>query len=274
MSWISPDFENVNGEGLIGFEAEGGGSWQRWHRFLTLDGKRAYEIGNVCGTCEFYFEKLGGANRTFSGRRLSAELEDLRVPPSSALLAALCRILPKGRFTVVVTDARPRLAMPASEFDYFSNEGPNLFGVDTFYGVPHSPKTPYYRLGEERVPPKGMLFKLGIPFQNPNALDLDTIARYRSDLQQGKRPTVFAIAVLDVKGPANWNGNPPYTEHYMLAQYVLDGHHKLRAAAELGARIQFLSFLSAEESVASPDEFGAALRVMGDSGGDRGRRED
>ena len=262
MTWISPEFENVDGGGLVGFETEGGGHTQRWHRFLTLDGKRAYEIGNVCGTCEFYFEKLAGANRTFSADRLSAELEDLRVPPTPALLAALGRILPKGRFTAVLSEARPRLAMPATEFDYFSNEGIDLFGVDPFYGVPHSPKTPYYRLGEDSVPPKAVLFKLGIPFQNPNALDLDTIARYRSDIRQGKQPTVFAIAVLDVKGPATWDGNPPFTEHYMLAQYVLDGHHKLRAAAELGAPIQFLSFLSAEESVATPDELRAALRIM------------
>jgi len=46
----------------ISFATEGGGAWKVWDRFLTVDGKKAYHLGNVCQTCQFLFERLDGAN--------------------------------------------------------------------------------------------------------------------------------------------------------------------------------------------------------------------
>ena len=48
----------------VDFQTEGGGAWAVWDRFITLDGKRAHFIGNVCGTCPFIFERKEGANDT------------------------------------------------------------------------------------------------------------------------------------------------------------------------------------------------------------------
>jgi hypothetical protein len=39
----------------LGFSTEGGGAWKEWDRFITFEGKKAYHIGNVCGTCPFFF---------------------------------------------------------------------------------------------------------------------------------------------------------------------------------------------------------------------------
>ena len=47
----------------IAFQSEGGGAWKIWDRYIALDGKRAFHIGNV-GTCSFLFERLGGASRS------------------------------------------------------------------------------------------------------------------------------------------------------------------------------------------------------------------
>jgi len=42
----------------IGFETAGNGAWPAWDRYLTLGGRRAYNLGNICGTCRFLFDRL------------------------------------------------------------------------------------------------------------------------------------------------------------------------------------------------------------------------
>ena len=49
---------------MLAFTTEGNDSWKEWDRFLTLDNKKAYHIGNICDTCEFFFERLEGANQS------------------------------------------------------------------------------------------------------------------------------------------------------------------------------------------------------------------
>jgi hypothetical protein len=139
--------------------------------------------------------------------------------------------------------------MPASDLDYFWHECVALFGIDGYYGVPHYPKTPYYRLSTLAMPPEGLLIELGIPLHQPGTLDPEVVDRYKQELQEGSTPAAFAVGVLDIRQPAVWKGKPEFTEHYVLAQYLLDGHHKMQAAAELGADIQVLSFVSREQSM-------------------------
>src|SRR5262245_54250667 len=51
-SMIEPlDITVATSTSLISFEKAGGGQWPIWDRFLTIDGKRAYHIGNICETC-------------------------------------------------------------------------------------------------------------------------------------------------------------------------------------------------------------------------------
>jgi len=57
-------------EPRIGFATQGGGHWAEWDRYITLDGKRTFHIGNVCGTCAFIFERLEGANNKVSTKEL------------------------------------------------------------------------------------------------------------------------------------------------------------------------------------------------------------
>src|SRR5436305_11382443 len=60
----------------IGFATESGGNWPEWERFITVDGKKAYHIGNICGTCQFVFERMEGANDKLSPKELSAQLKE------------------------------------------------------------------------------------------------------------------------------------------------------------------------------------------------------
>ena len=51
---------------VLAFESTGDG----FDRFLTVKGKPAYHLGNVCGTCSFLFERLEGANQSISAAEI------------------------------------------------------------------------------------------------------------------------------------------------------------------------------------------------------------
>ena len=65
---------STNAGSRIGLQTEGGGSWPAWDRFITLTGKKAHHIGNICGTCPFIFERQEGANDKISPAELSNSL--------------------------------------------------------------------------------------------------------------------------------------------------------------------------------------------------------
>lgn len=50
----------------ISFQSAAGGQWDVWDRYIAIDGKRAFHIGNICGTCSFFFERLEGANQSIN----------------------------------------------------------------------------------------------------------------------------------------------------------------------------------------------------------------
>lgn len=86
-----------------------------------------------------------------------------------------------------------------------------------------------------------------------NWLKADELNAYKKDIASGQSPTALALSVLDVKQPATWDGEPAVTEHWCLAHYLLDGHHKMFAAFEIDTPITLRSFLSLKESVATEE---------------------
>ena len=86
------------------------------------------------------------------------------------------------------------------------------------------------------------LFEFVVPMFPKNHLRADTISSYKNAFSHGVLPTALAVSILDVKQPANWNGNPELTKHWCLSHYLLDGHHKVYAAAEQGTPVSILSF--------------------------------
>lgn len=73
----------------------------------------------------------------------------------------------------------------------------------------------------------------------------------------------LALGVLDVRGPEDLSEDVPYQQHWCLAGYLLDGHHRVQAAAELGVGIDVLLFLSRQASIASEEEIAAAIDAIG-----------
>jgi hypothetical protein len=95
-----------------------------------------------------------------------------------------------------------------------------------------------------------------------NYLHADAVAAYKASLSRGVVPTALAISVLDVKQPAVWQGEREITEHWCLSHYVLDGHHKLYAAAQAGKPITMLSFLAADKGVSTLEQVSKGIEAL------------
>jgi hypothetical protein len=238
----------------VGFQTEGGGSWPVWDRFITLDGKKAHYIGNICGTCSFIFERQEGANDKVSPAELSKSLRNGIANIDEAITNTAIGLLPVGPYKVMLLSCVPRLIIPSQKGDYFFEEQIELWGIDSFWGVPHYTKSEYYRIKPEKISSRGQLFEFIVPMFPKRYLHDKTIQSYETLLGDKTIPTALALSVLDVKQPANWNGDPEITEHWCLAHYLLDGHHKLYAASRINKPISLLSFLAVEKGVSSTDQ--------------------
>jgi hypothetical protein len=171
--------------------------------------------------------------------------------------------MPDGLYRVGLIDVAPELVRPGDARDYFANEQVDLFGIDTFWNLPHDPRTEYYRGRTLEVGEQGRLFEFVVPMVPGSWLKPETVSGYESRLAAGDRPTALAFSVLDVKQPFDWEGEPRVTTHWCLAHFVLDGHHKLFAAARTGATLGLLAFLNVTESVAGPDAIQEVTRLEG-----------
>jgi hypothetical protein len=246
----------------ISFATEGGGSWPAWDRFITLDGKKAYHIGNVCGTCEFFFERLEGANDKVSPAELSQIFRTGITQLDEDLLRTVATALPSGLYSALLLECVPRRVLPLESGDYFREEQVALWGINGFWGLPHYTKTEYYRTGHVTMPEGKGLFEFIVPMFPKTFLHGDAVSLYRTALEAGTTPTALALSVLDVKQPADWEGDPEINAHWCLSHYLLDGHHKTFAASELGLPISILSFLAVERGVSTRDQIAEVIEVL------------
>jgi len=246
---------------VLAFETMGNNNFDR---FLTVEGKPAYHIGNVCGTCSFLFERLEGANQSISPAEISDSLRQGLRQLDESLLGKIKTILPNGEYVAMLLEISPSQVFPGSAQDYFTHEQIDLWGIDPFWNLPHHPKTEYYRSRTKDLGERRKLFEFIIPMFPANWLNRDECEAYKSALNSGHQPTALALTVLDIKQPAEWHGEgePAVTEHWCLAHYLLDGHHKTFAASEVNKPITLLSFLSLGESIATEEGVGTLINHL------------
>ena len=258
----SANVTSTSAQSRIGFATEGGGNWPAWDRFITLDGKKAYHIGNICGTCAFFFERLEGANDKVSPAELSARFKAGIAQLDEDLMQTVLAALPAGDYCALLIDCVPKRVLPSEPGDYFREEQIALWGVDPFWGLPHYTKTEYYRTAQLSMTNERGLFEFIVPMFPKRFLHADAISSYKTALSHGSTSTALALSVLDVKQPAEWDGDPEINAHWCLSHYLLDGHHKTLAASELGRPISLLSFLAVDKGVSTREEIAEAIRVL------------
>ncbi|MFG2284762.1 hypothetical protein ACGFOU_01560 [Streptomyces sp. NPDC048595] len=231
-------------------------------RLLVLDGKPAFQLSPWCGTCQFLFQRLEGANQTLSLEEMQERLAGRLSALDDGVLDAFGSLLPEGDYLPLLLRVEPRLVTPGQEGDYFSDEQVAAWGVDAFWGLPEHPRTPYYRTFETVVDDDAHFYEFVVPMVPPSWNAPERVAEYAERMGRGSVPTAVAVSTLDLCRPALDLRSTDYHGHWGLTHFLLDGHHKLQAAASAGRPVQLLSLLAVGESLAAPDDHRrlAALR--------------
>jgi hypothetical protein len=233
-------------------------------RQLLLDDDPAFELSFWCGTCAFLFERLSGANEKLSLDAVQGELNEGLDRVEPVIRDAFAALLPIGEYLPLLLEIRPRMVSPGDQDDYFSREQLDTWGVDPFWGLPNYPRTPYYRLfetpvsgGTSRVSEAtdGHLFEFAVPMVPPRWNDPDRVMAYQQRLAGSARPTAVALSLLDICQPATLQGSESdYYAHWGLTHFLLDGHHKMQAAAESGLPLGLLTIVSVDHSLAQRED--------------------
>lgn len=227
-------------------------------RRLTLRGVPVFELNLWCGTCPALFRKLTdpeAADLGLANRRLGAGLDGI----DDDVLRVYGNVLPKSEYTVLLLEATPRLVEPGSSTDYFSHEQVATWGVDPVVGSPEDPGTPYYRTFEAPIGEDQHLYEFVVPMVPPSWNNGDRVAAY-SATADADRSTAVAYSLLDLVQPAT-DENSDYYEHWVLSHFLLDGHHKIEAAASIGRTIRLLCLVDERISIATAEDLATMTRA-------------
>jgi len=224
-------------------------------RRLMLRGLPTFELNLWCGTCPALFKKLREPEEADLGivnQRLNAGL----VAIDENVLRAYGKILPKSMYTVALLDIVPALVEPGTSSDYFTHELVTTWGADEFGGA-DDPGTPYYRTFETALDSDRHLYEFVVPMVPPSWNTADRVKEYAE--QDPAEATAVAYSLLDVLQPAMDEGED-YYEHWVLTHFLLDGHHKVEAAARGARPVRLLSLLDEQISIAAPEDVARAIR--------------
>lgn len=259
-SWSIKDSKSI-----ISFETTGGGGWKEWDRYITIEGKKAFHIGNICGTCSFFFERLEGANgsvQKISPRDISKTFQQGISNLNNDFLSSVSKILPNGEYEVSIMEVNPEFIELGTNQDYFSNEQIKVWGIDGFWGLPHYPKVKYFRGLTKEINDSIKLFEFIVPTFPVNWLEEETVEKYKGIISGGNKPTALCLSVLDIKEPADYEDNLKHTEHWCLTHYIIDGHHKVYAASLLNEPITLMTFLAKKECIAENEKLSALFNYL------------
>ncbi|MGW9415828.1 hypothetical protein [Arthrobacter cupressi] len=213
----------------------------------------AFELSFWCGTCPLLFKRLEGATERLSLPEMQQSLNSGLENIDDGVLEAFCTMLPGGSYVPMLLRLQPQLVFPGRAGDYFSEEQVDTWGVSGFWGLPEYPQTPYYRTWQAPVDSSAHAFEFVVPMVPPAWNEPDRVKEYARKLSNSSTPTAVAVSILDVCQPAVDRGTD-YCAHWGLTHFLLDGHHKMQAAAESQRPLQLLSLLSVDASLArGPD---------------------
>ena len=252
----------TDSESILSFETSGTKPWDVWDRYIMIDGKQAFHIGNICGTCSFFFERLDGANKTPNPKNTIQALNKGIKKLDESLINNLEKIIPNGEYIVTLSEIKPQLTKPNDSNDYFANEQVQLLGINHFSGLPHYPRTEYYRSNSFNINEDTGFFEFIVPTFPNGWLDIEKVEEYQTIIRDKEKPTIVTMGILDVKTPMDYNEEESITSHWCLANYLVDGHHKIYASALENKPITMISFLAIEQGISSKEDINKLLESM------------
>jgi hypothetical protein len=240
--------------------ADPGRSFSARHLFLA--GRPAFELSLWCGTCPFLFQRQEGANATLSvGSPSPGELEQPWATADDGIVGTFGSLIPDGDYLPLLLEVEPELVAPHDEHDYFTHEQVSTWGTDAFWGLPENPRSFYYRTFETAVSTDEHLYEFVVPMVPPSWNDGDRVQHYLDLMADGIVPTAVALTTLDICQPAMSGQSTDYYGHWGLTHFLLDGHHKLEAAARAGTKVRLLALVSVDGSLARPDDVARLARI-------------
>ena len=73
-------------------------------------------------------------------------------------------------------------------------------------------------------------------------------------MKDDQNPTMLTLSILDIKEPAVVEGKMKITEHWCLAHYLIDGHHKAYAAFLEKKPLAMISFLAIDQGASTESD--------------------
>ena len=163
-------------------------------------------------------------------------------------------LLPVGQYLPVLLELRPVLVTPMQEGDYFAHEQVEHRGPDSFWGLPHFPQTQYYRGGTLPISETATVFEFVVPMVPPSWNDAARVRDHEQQLLAGGTPTALAVSIVDVTQPSD-----SYQAHWGLTHFLLDGHHKIEAAARHNLPLRILSMIALDAGLAAQQDVSRVL---------------
>ncbi len=223
-----------------------------WDRYLFVQDKPAYYLGTVCETCDFMFRKVPGDISSTSAKKISARLNQGLSTIDEEVLFAVSELLPTGDYVAFLIELLPVLVEPESEDDYFNHDIYTDFGDDDY----NSSHAEYYRTDTKVIDESKSIFEFVAPMFDHETLNDPQVDAYRKSISQGHKPTALAVSILDTKWVHDFDDYDDLVERpYCLVHFMLDGHHKMYAAALEKRSITLLSIVSKVESIWYEENF-------------------
>lgn len=236
----------------ITFPTTGGGSWKIWDRFIAVHGESVFEIGNICGTCEFWFRRLGQKGAQVDINDIDSRLAEGITEVRDQAVGAFEQLLESGTYRIAFIQLTPTIVQPGTADDYFIHELADMWPQNDG-DAPNDPATPYFSIVGRRGflinGEKDLGFEFIAPLQNPALLDSSRVEYFQKAIEKGTAPTAVAVGILDIK--QHYDSE---IAHWCLTHYLMDGHHKVAAAALTGQPITLLTFISSDFGISNSDQ--------------------
>ncbi|GGS24108.1 hypothetical protein [Deinococcus knuensis] len=229
---------------------------------LRVHGEVAALIGMGSATLPALFHAL-----PLTRRPALAAVDDLQDALSDGLrsldgatVTRLASLLPPGSYVASLVTTRPSVVVPGGPLDYMTHERERYWPGDRQQGswpgadVPKAPPALSYRapgwrepgvityLGGRQVPGDEAGVSVLLPTQETASLDARWVAFYREQFRAGVRPTAVCLQVIEERDSNSQVEGTLLSNLTLAVNVIVDGHHKMQAAALEGAALTVLTF--------------------------------
>lgn len=218
---------------------------------ILVDGEAVAELGVNCGTCEIFFRALSQSHPLIMPpeqltRRVSDTLNEGKDLLNPDLLTDIAQLFPAGRYQAVSLRLRPQRIEAGSDSDPLrvSSFAPLVPSHLDISGV----NLGHYYLTQGWTPEvlpfqfERMRVHRGLGAVQPiqTSLNPDRVKHYEKQFSERRQPA--ALAVLNWSDHVDIHGVDQGRTTTLLHLTLLDGHHKMQAAANQNVSLPILAF--------------------------------